>query len=287
MDYNELIKKITPPYNCYKENKDRLSGVESLEIMWNIGDELKNFIDINKIPPHTLYREIYGKSEGRKNIAQRSYITREFQGRCYRIRNIFKKKDQIKRDLSGLKNFTSFREAMPFFDNPKYILKGSDRENILNLLNSNVPANIILERIKLLQKEKIGIKNPRTQKLSELEKEKNTFISFYNFIYNLLKEGSYSNTIHNLGNINIDFIKILSKNTSVLSQEGLKNFDFKIPNDIQINWKEYGELVKMLTEQRDAKIRRRFRRIISPERIVRLSDMLYALTSETDYNKFK
>ena len=286
MDFDEIIKKITPLYNSYKENKGQLLGAETLEIMWAIGNEIKSFVDVNGIQPHTLYREIYGKSESQSNIAQKSYITREFQSRCYRIRNIFSNKKQIRQDLPRLKSFNAFREAMPFFDNPKYALGGKEKENLLRLLNSDMPINKMLEKIELLQKEKIGIKNPRTQRLSEMEKEKETFISFYNRIYSLLEKKNYSGVLSDLNKIDLDFIKTLSKNTSALSQEGLKIFTFEMPKGISKNWKAYGELVWMLINQQDAVKRRRFRRLVSPERIVRLADMLYALTSEENFQIF-
>ena len=70
-------------------------------------------------------------------MTKKSWITREFQDRCYRIRNIFQDKDQIYSELPSLVGFTAFRESMPFFDNKKYKLEGDDRVNLLKLLNSN------------------------------------------------------------------------------------------------------------------------------------------------------
>jgi len=193
MSINILIQQITPLYNKYRNNKNNISGTEALEIMWDIGNILKKYIEQNNIAPHNLFWSVYGNAEGTKNIKKKSYITREFQNRCHRIKRIFNRKEEIKKYLPNLKNFTTFREAMPFFDNVKYKLEGEEMKNLLILLNSNTSPKTILEKIKILQKEKIGIRNPRTQRLHEIEKEKQIFIDFYNFIYKII---STKNLIH-------------------------------------------------------------------------------------------
>jgi hypothetical protein len=83
-----------------------------------------------------------------------------------------------------LRSFVSFREAMPFFDNDKYKLHGKEREELLELLNSRRPHKTIMKKIDQLQKTKIGIRNPRTQRLKDLEEEKEIFINFYNTYFN-------------------------------------------------------------------------------------------------------
>lgn len=287
MSVNVLIQQIAPLYNKYRENKDSISGAEAIAIMWDIGDILQKYIDQNNIAPHALFWSVYGNAEGSKNIEKRSYITREFQNRCHRIRRIFGSKEQIGKDFPHLKSFTSFREAMPFFDNGKYKLEGKERENLLALLNSNQQPKKILEKIKALQKEKIGIKNPRTQRLHEVEREKQIFIDFYNFIYKILQIGDYKLCFKEIGDVNLEYIKTLSKNTSALSQEGLKIFAFDMPVGLQTPWNKFGEVVNNLIMQKDSKTRRRFRRLIPVERIVRLADMLYGLLSEENYKNIK
>jgi len=283
MSINILIKQIAPFNNKYRESKNVISGTEALEIMWDIGDILKKYIEENNIAPHNLFWSVYGNAEGTKNIAKKSYITREFQNRCHRIRNIFSSKEQIRKELPNLRTFTTFREAMPFFDNKKYRFKGKEKEDLLSLLNSNLQPKKILEKIRMLQKEKIGIKNPRTQRLHEVEKEKQIFIDFYNFIYNIIKLEAYRICLNEIGSVDLNYIKILSKNIRALTQEGLKVFDFDIPSNLETPWKEFSEIVKNLILQKDPKKRRRFRRLIPVERMVRLTDMLLGLSSEENF----
>jgi len=285
---NELISNITPLYNEYKNNKNSISWTDALLIMLEIGENLNTYIEKHRIAPHNLYRQIYWKSEGKENIAQKSYITREFLWRCYRIYKLYKNKENIEKELPNLKKFITFREAMPFFDNEKYVLKWEEREVLLKLLNSNMTNTIILKKIKDLQKEKIGIKNPRTQKLDQIEAEKKIFIDFYNFIFKLIKNNNYDSIIQDLSNQNIDinYIKSLAQNTNSLVWDDLKSYTFEIKNTINGIWKDYWEFIKDMISQKDPKKKRRFRRIIPWERIARLWSMLIALTSENYFNQF-
>ena len=74
MKKDQIIDKIIPLHNFYKQNKDSIPANESIEIMWEIGDILRQYIEENDVKPHSLYREIYGKSEGQMNITQKITI---------------------------------------------------------------------------------------------------------------------------------------------------------------------------------------------------------------------
>ena len=276
------MQAITPLYNHYKQHQQSISGVEALKIMWKIGDILKKHIEANNIAPHALFWKIYGKSEGAENIAQKSWITREFQGRCYRIRNIFSSLSQIEKVLPHLRRFSSFRQAMPFFDNKKYLLKGREKEKMLALLNSETEECCIKKEISKLQARYINIKNPRTQRLGDFSAEKEIFINFYNAVYRLLNEPLEKVSLTLKENcISPQYITVLAKNTNALSQDGLQFTDFPKENAKESIWEKYGAVLKDFSSHRNAIKVRRFRRIVSAERIVRLADMLYAIPSAT------
>lgn len=286
LNLKALIAEISPLYNSYKNTSRDISGTEALLIMWDIGDILKKVIDTSKIPPHNLYRKIYGKAEGASDIVQKSYITREFLGRAYRIRNIFVDKTEIKKILPNLKNFISFREAMPFFDNKKYMLTGEKKADLIALLNSDSSSHSILNAVRSLQSEYIGIKNPRNQKLIELEDEKQIFITFYNFLFNLIKQSDYKIVAKEVSTLKSTTLIKLSSATNCLAQEG---FVFpEIPEDhFNDDWIKYVDLIKFFSLQKDPKDRRRFRRLIPPTRIVRLAEMLQAVSSESSFKSFR
>ena len=286
MNLDLLIKDLTPLYNQYKEKSSTISGTDALAIMWDMGDILKTFLDNNDIAPHALYREVYGVSEGSSNVTKKSWITREFQGRCYRIRNIFQDKDQIYSELPSLVGFTAFRESMPFFDNKKYKLEGEDRVNLLKLLNSNKSKSFVKKEINKLQDKKIGISNDRNQRLADVEDQKKIFIGFYNYIY-YLKDKDNQEIAQSLKekSVDVELIKAVAKNTSALSTDGLRYYEFDedkvkrinadIPEKPELgNWISYIDVLKDFINQKNPKKIRRFRRLIKPEIIVRLSDML-------------
>jgi glutaredoxin-related protein len=249
--------------------------------MWDIGDLLKEYLSKNEIAPHALYRKIYGKSEGSKNVVQKSYITREFLGRSYRIRNIFNTKNEIETKLPNLRRFTTFREAMPFFDNEKYQLKGEDMKNLLEILNSQNSSKAMKE-VKKLQKKHIGIKNPRDQKLKELSEDKDVFIDFYNFIYDLSKKNQEERKkILREENINRPLIEAIIQDTSALTQDGLilSEVEYK---DIEVDtkWLSYLEFLQRIKSQNNPKIKRRFRRLVNPRRMMTLAEMLNRLKKD-------
>jgi hypothetical protein len=279
MNINQLIHDITPLYNKYKSSSKLISGTESLEIMWDIGDILNQFIIGHNIAPHKLYREVYGKSEGIENISRNTWITREFQGRCYRIHNIFSSKEKINQLFPTLKSFTLFREAMPFFDNKKYLLKGKNREDLLGLLNSNYSNKYILNEIRRLQKKEIGISNSRNQKLGELASEKDLFVSFYNYIFNLTKSQNFEILeIFENEQLNSQLLNLIATNTNALSADGLKTKEIG-ENDSKKGsiWSNYLELLQGFINQKNAIKIRRFRRLVPPERIAKLADMLFLI----------
>ncbi len=286
VNITKVIREITPLYNLYKKSNREISGTEALVIMWGIGDILKKAIEISGVPPHNLYRKIYGKSEGSVNIVQNSYITREFLGRAYRIRSMFKDLNEVKRILPSLSSFILFREAMPFFDNKNYKLIGKEREDLLRLLNSSQKNTVIMRRIKELQAKKIGIKNPRNQKLNELEGEKQVFITFYNYLYNLIKNSTDYKSFQKDAVITDSLLSRLSAVTSCLAQEGLLSPD--IPQEgFSDQSIAYVGLLRRLIVQKDPKERRRFRRLIQPTRIIKLAEMLQGVSSEGSFDRYK
>jgi hypothetical protein len=287
MTLQELIKNITPHYNDYRKRKEIIKGYEGIELYWEVGNYIAKYLLENPGAPDSLYRQIYGKSEKQGNISQKSYITRDFLSRAYRIRNIFNSKSIIKEMFPDLLRFRQFYQAMPFFDNDKYLLQGNEKEKLLVVLNSKKSNKEIMTYVHKLQKEKIGIKNPRTQRLQELANEKKLFIDLYNLLYKKLKDKAYKDAVKELGRIDQIFISNLSKNTGALASDQLMIQTFDVPKDTSGLWFEYAEMVNKLAGKKDATERRRFRRLIPPAKMMRLSEMIYAVRSEDDFNKFR
>lgn len=288
MKINDLINRITPIYNSYQKGKNILLPTQLLILMWEIGDLLDIYIKKNNVAPHALYRGIYGKSEGSTNIIQRSYITREFLGRSYRIRQIFKTKEDLQKTLPNLSAINHFREAMPFFDNPKYKLDQKPLKELLYIINSTITTNKQKELyVKCLRNKKIGVKNPRTQQLIRMNEDKTIFINFYNEVYGVIKMKNYQLAIKKIIPPTKKILEVLSLNCGAISTDGLKMKKFELPNKIDTRWRNFSELILKLISKENPIERRRFRRIIPPEKMLSLSEMIYALTSPNLYNNYK
>lgn len=277
---SDIITRITPLYNHYRRSKKTLKAYESIELMWDIGEILTHYVKKSKLSPHNLWRKIYGRSEGSTDNTKKSYITREFLGRCYRIYNMFEEKNEISKDFKRLKSFTSFREAMPFFDNPKYIFKGEDRKKLLNLLNSDLSSTKTLNTIRKLQKERIGIKNDRKQRLNDYDDYKKIYVDFYNSIYTKIQEHSISHPLWKetvQKEEQMEFYLALSRNLSALCQDGLKYTDFDIPESCNETEKSFAKMIQFFTSRKTFIEIRRFRNVIPVERFSKLSEMLYSI----------
>tara|TARA_Y100001970_G_C14179215_1_gene828831 strand:+ start:808 stop:1683 length:876 start_codon:yes stop_codon:yes gene_type:complete len=283
---SSLIESITPFYNSYKQNKNTLHPKESIKIMWDLGNILNTYIVKKNLKPHNLYREIYGKSESNTNIQQKSYIPREFQGKCVRIYKIFENKNKIDEILPNLNSATNFKEAMPFFDNPKYKLNDKEYTDLLKLLNSNYKANQVIKEIRRRLKLKNNVSNPRTQRLHELDDIKKDFIEVYKYIDNLIKENEYSDLTNLLeieNNILINYSKVLSALTSedILCPDMV--FDGHEPEPFNLLSKL---LIRLFSKPKSTE-RSRFRKLIPIKVIFLYSEMIFSLTDQDTFNNLK
>ena len=172
----ELIDKLAPLNNIFRNEKDSLSKIE---IMWEFGKILKTYLDNYNVKLHTLLYEIY---DPYSNIKM-SYITRDLGSYCYRINRFFEEKEDIRLKLPNLRNYTVFRESIPLLFNPIYNSK-IEIADILSLINSNKDQKMIIREIKRLKQKIRPIKNPRNQKSNQYLNEK----IFLQDTYNNLKE---------------------------------------------------------------------------------------------------
>lgn len=278
-----LIEKITPLNNRYRDLvKEASSGKEVLILMWRVGEILHDFIRINKLKPHNLYWKVYGKSEGTRT----SYITRDFLSYCFRIHKYFKNEQEINTQFPNLKKYSLFREAFPLLENPKFRLDNNERQSIVKLLNSNNPTLSIKHEIIILKKKKIGIKNTRKQRLKEMEPDARVFVAFYNLIYKIIKENDQDEIDNFRKNFKNNDLENLSTTVASLIKEGLY-----VP---KINYKKNGDsrldgFIDTLQDLLVKKIedRNRFRRMFPPRKLVKLADMLYALTSDKQIQLYR
>jgi len=275
MNHNKLNQKIYPIYGKYKNTLNIIKPFESLKLWSSIGRYIDQYLlDSPTLSKSKLFRDMYGKAEGADNIEKRGYISREFLQRAHRV-YLMELNNQldIEKDLSSINALAPFREAMPFFDNPKYIFKGKERQNLLNILNSEDLSSDIVKKVKSLQKKYINISNPRTQRLNDLKNEVQIFINSYNNIFNNYKSKIYDT----YKGEDLDNIVLLSKYLQCLTTEDFDTPDDNIKNFQDKDMESIKDIVNFLYKNKDAKVRRRFRRLIPIARIRQLSTYIYSI----------
>ncbi len=275
-DIFDLIEVITPLNNRYRDLvRGGKNGTEVLKIMWNVGEIIQSFINKFQIKPHNLYWRIYGKAEG----AKISYITRDFLSYCLRVRRYFSTIEIVAEKFPCLQRYPLFREAFPLLENPKFKLSRNEETEIIRVLNSNNDSQKIKEIILNIKSDRIGIKNTRKQRLSEMKPITDNFVTIYNEVYGAIKENDQSI----LSNIEValskEFLNTLSQAVSALTQENLYVPDLKGGKKTSDQWGTFVRNLKYLLEA-PVETRNRFRRLVSPRKLFDLADMLNALTVE-------
>lgn len=282
----DLIEKITPYNNLYRDTvKSGKNGADILGLMWKVGEIIRIFLNKFDIKPHDLYWRVYGKAEGLKT----SYITRDFLSYCLRIRNYFPNLESISKTYSHLDRYSLFREAFPLLENPKYKLSKDEELRIIEMLNSNAEPRKIKNLIKSMKSERIGIKNTRTQRLTEMKPITVNFVAIYDEIYNIIKDNDESLLGKIAFSLPRDYLNVLSQAVSSLTQENLYVPELENKQNIPEQWKLFVSNLQYLLGS-SVETRNRFRRLVPPRKLFNLADMLNALTTErgvTNYRKRK
>jgi len=282
-----FIEQITPLNNQYRDLVKKEDGVgkEVLMLMWEVGDMIDKHIKKHSIKPHALYWQVYGKAEGLKN----SYITRDFLSYCLRIRKYFSDKETVREKFPNLRRYSLFREAFPLLENPKYKLTGEEIDKIISILNSNNNPGDIKNFILSLKSKQIGIKNARTQRLSEMKPIAENFALIYSFTLGLIKKNDHNRISKIRNEISKDLLEAMSQTVASLTQENLYVPEIKVNQKLPAQWEKFIDNLKYLT-QSTVEVRNRFRRLIQPRDLFDLANMLNALETDrslTNYRKQK
>ena len=282
----KLIEAITPRNNEYRDLiKNDRSGAEIIRLMWEVGAMLEEFIGKHSIKPHKLYWKIYGKSDGIRS----SYITRDFLSYCLRIKKYFNDEDSINIQFPTLQKYSLFREALPLLENPKFKLPEAEEQQLLKILNSTNSPTDIRKFIKKVKGVRIGIKNTRTQKLSEVKPIADSFVIIYNQIYSIIKSNDRDRVAELMNSFGKEYFIIISEGVSALTQEGLYVPKIIAKPDLSKEWVIFIDNLRNLLDE-SVETRNRFRRIFPPRKLFEFADMLNSFISENaidDYRKKK
>lgn len=158
----ELIDRLAPINNQFRKINN---PIEKIETMWEFGKIINEYLTKYNLKLHELLYKIYDPH----STIKMSYITRDLGSYSYRVFSFFEKKEKIKKDLSGLKSYTLFRETVPLLFNEKYRLSDLKKKEVLRHITSNRDPRTLISEIKSIKKNILPIYNPRNQKSKEYE----------------------------------------------------------------------------------------------------------------------
>lgn len=258
----QLVRELAPLNNAFRQAvKEGLPGNAVLKILWDAGDVIcsKNIDHVHKIA-----WQMYGRSDSKRH----SYLTRDYITYCWRVRRYFEQRDDIDRIFPKLETHMVFKEALPLLTNPKYILSPPEREEMYALLNNDgLMVTQIIDCLAEMKKRKLPIRNPRTQRLHELDSIRRLF------------DAAFSNTHStNLGLTKAQ-ANYLSGLWLALVGEG-RSYPQNKPAGIAVlgaPWKEAIEVAINLLTKKNVEDRNRFRRVVKPEELLRASATLSKL----------
>lgn len=146
-----LIEDLAPLNNKYRMAVRNHEPVhKAIGYLWDIGEVLlRNGVD--KVHPIA------------QQIQERSYITANLLSYAYRVSRNFKDRRSIRRNFGKVPNFSLFREAFPLLENPRYRLNQKEKREIVRLLNSGAVGKEITARLVELKREKLPVRNARSE----------------------------------------------------------------------------------------------------------------------------
>ena len=266
INIGRLIERIGPLNNKIRKT----NGYRKLSLMWDIGDILFK-AGVKRI--HPVAWEIQNKS----------YITRDLLSYCYRIRRKWPDKSQLRRLFGNLKSYPAFREALPLIENEKFILSEKKVSEMIKWLNEDDPKDAKMKILRL-KKEYTNIRNDRSRRLAEVKKEAEVFKEFSHYLIRIIKEGDEKEItkIRNLGD------ETLLKLSQICMS--ISNDNYKGPSAIKKTSNKMFDLFteKMLPISLSKKeVKARFRRVVPPEYIIEVADILNSLRNKEPVNQIK
>ena len=276
INLNLLIDEITKANNIYRDVEE--SPVTKILALWDLGNILlKHKVD----KPHSYGWKIQDQTIGT--------IKRMTIARAYRIRQIWPERDYIEKTFEGLKGTSIFIESLPILDPNGQMYKSLSKKAVDELINNmNILSSTYFKKyIKNFKAKygqgRIGEKNDRERYLKEYVNIQNCFLNFYKQLQKLILENKFDGINELQRKIPLEERKAFSNFCLALTSK--KNIIFYKPSPICsktkiLDFQNIFNFFKELLEDSNDTRRARLRRIIAPENLVEMSDMINSIVSE-------
>ena len=276
INLNLLIDKITKANNVYRDTNQ--APVNRVLALWDLGDVLlKHEVD----KPHSYGWKIQDQTIG---IIKRMTIAR-----AYRIRQIWPERNYIKKTFGGIKGTSIFIETLPILDSNGQMYKSLSKDLVDELIkNMNILSSTHFKKyIKNFKAKygqgRIGENNDRERYLKDYINIQNCFLNFYKQLQKLILENKFGDIDELKTKISLEERKAFSNFCLALTSN--KNIVFYKPFPISSKTKMFNfqiifNFFKELLEDSNDTRRARLRRVIPPELLVEMSDILNSIVSK-------
>lgn len=283
INLNLLINEITKANNIYRDTEE--SPINKILALWDLGNILfKHKVD----KPHSYGWKIQDQTIG---IIKRMTIAR-----AYRIRQIWAERSFIKNTFKGIKGVSIFIGSLPILDTNGQMYKSLSKKVIGELIkNMNILApthfNKYIKNFKAKYGQgRIGEKNDRERYLKDYVNMQNCFLNFYKQLQKLILENKFDGIDELKTKISLEERKAFSNFCLALTSK--KNIifykTFPISSKVKMfNFQIIFNFFKELLEDSNDTRRARLRRVVPPELLIEMSDMLNSIVSEEKIKSYQ
>ncbi len=283
INLNLLIDEITKANNVYRNTSQ--APINRVLALWDLGDVLlKHKVD----KPHSYGWKIQNQTIG--------VIKRMTIARAYRIRQIWPERDYIKKTFGGIKGTSIFIESLPILDSNGRMYKSLSKKAIDELIkNMNILSSTHFKKyIKNFKAKygqgRIGEKNDRERYLKDYINIQNCFLNFYKQLQKLILKNKFEDIDELKKQIPLEARKAFSNFCLALTSK--KNIifykHFSIISKTKIfEFQNMFNFFKELLEDSNDIRRARLRRVILPELLVEMSDMLNSIISKEKIKSYQ
>lgn len=283
INLNLLIDEITKANNIYRDANE--SPINKILALWDLGNILFKY---NVDKPHTYGWKIQDQTVG--------VIKRMTIARAYRIRQIWERRSYIENTFKEIKGISIFIESLPILDTNGQMYKSLSKKMVdelvknMNRLSSSNFKKYIKNFKEIYRQGRIGEKNDRERYLKDYISIQNCFLNFYKKLQKIILENKLDGINEIKSKIPLEERKAFSNFCLALTSK--KNIIFYKPFPISskteiINFQNVFNFSKKLLEDSNDTRRARFRRVVPPELLVEMSDMLNSIVSEEKIKSYQ
>ncbi len=283
INLNLLIDEITKDNNIYRDTKE--SPINKILALWDLGNILlKHKID----KPHSYGWKIQEQTIG---IIKRMTIAR-----AYRIRQIWTERNYIKNTFKKINGLSVFIESLPILDKNGQMYKSLSKKVIDELIKNmnRLSSSDFKKYIKNFKTKyglgRIGENNDRERYLKDYVNIQNYFLTFYKQLQKLILENKFNDIDELKTKISLEERKAFANFCLALTSKKniifYKSFSSSSKTEM-IDFQNIFNFFKELLEDSNDIRRARLRRVIAPENLIEMSDMINSIISEEKIRNYQ